>query len=190
MPLREAKGFYGVFGGLIVLAAAVALAPGAPLGLITLAVQAMCGLMLPSTSIIVLLLANDHDALGPWVNARWLNAVAVVIVASLVVLSVVMMISTLFSSVNVVAVLVGFGAVAALGLAVGLPIGLRRAGPRPGYAGRPVRVADPPTHPARGALHVARPAHPPAGQRRVPARRRRPARRAHRPARRLLVSLR
>ncbi len=72
--------------------------PGAPLGLITLAVQALCGLMLPSTTIFVLLLANDRATLGPWVNARWLNAVAVVIVVVLTVLSVVMMISTLFTS--------------------------------------------------------------------------------------------
>jgi len=53
----------------------------------------------------VLLMANDREALGPWVNARWLNAVAVVIIAILVVLSVVMMVSTLFTSVNVVAML-------------------------------------------------------------------------------------
>jgi len=76
-----------------------------------LAVQAMCGLMLPSTSIFVLLMANDREALGPWVNARWLNAVAVVIIAILVVLSVVMMVSTLFTSVNVVAMLEWVGAV-------------------------------------------------------------------------------
>ncbi|HEV2426774.1 MAG TPA: NRAMP family divalent metal transporter, partial [Acidimicrobiales bacterium] len=87
VPLREAKGFYGIFALLLALASAVTLAPGAPLGLITLAVQALCGLMLPSTTIMVLLLANDHAALGPWVNSRWLNAVAVVIVAVLTVLS-------------------------------------------------------------------------------------------------------
>ena len=80
-PFREARGFYGAFGGLLAVAGAITLLPGAPLGLITLAVQALCGLMLPSTTIFVLLLANDRATLGPWVNARWLNAVAVVIVA-------------------------------------------------------------------------------------------------------------
>ena len=133
VPIREAKGFYGVFAALLVIAGAVTLLPGAPLGIITLAVQAMSGLMLPSTSIIVLLLANDRATLGPWVNPRWLNAVAVVIVGVLVVLSVVMMISTVFPSAPVVGLLEGLGALAVLGLAVGLPIGLRRAGPQPHY---------------------------------------------------------
>jgi hypothetical protein len=87
--------------------------------------------MLPSTSIFVLLLANDRAALGPWVNARWLNAVAVVIVAVLTVLSVVMMVSTLFPSAPVLTLLEVLGALAIAGLGVGLPIGLRRAGPPP-----------------------------------------------------------
>ena len=134
VPLREAKGFYGVFAGLLVVAGTVTLLPGAPLGIITLAVQAMSGLMLPSTSIIVLLLANDRAALGPWTNPRWLNAIAVVIVGVLVVLSVVMMISTLFPSAPVITLLEVLGGLTALGLAIGLPIGLRRMGPRPEYA--------------------------------------------------------
>jgi len=134
VPLREAKGFYSVFAGLLVIAGTVTLLPGAPLGIITLAVQAMSGLMLPSTSIIVLLLANDRAALGPWTNPRWLNAIAVVIVGVLVVLSVVMMVSTLFPSAPVLTLLTVLGAVALVGLAVGLPLGLRRAGPRPSYA--------------------------------------------------------
>ncbi len=134
-PFREARGFYGAFGALLVIAGVVTLLPGAPLGLITLAVQALCGLMLPSTTIFVLLLANDRAALGPWVNSRWLNAVAVVIVTVLTVLSVVMMISTLFTSAPVLTLLEVLGAIAALGLVVGLPIGLRRAGPRPAYEG-------------------------------------------------------
>jgi Mn2+/Fe2+ NRAMP family transporter len=131
--LRDAKGFYSVFGGLLVVAGIVVLLPHAPLGLITLAVQAMCGLMLPSTSIFVLLLANDREALGPWVNARWLNAIAVVIIAILVVLSVTMMVSTLFTSVNVVAMLEGLGSIVGLGVVIGLPIGLRRQGSRVTY---------------------------------------------------------
>ncbi|HQT99862.1 MAG TPA: divalent metal cation transporter [Acidimicrobiales bacterium] len=135
VPLREAKGFYGLFAGLLAVAGVVTLLPGAPLGIITLAVQALCGLMLPTTTIFVLLLANDREALGPWVNPKWLNVVAVIIVVVLVVLSVVLMVSTLFSSVNVVALLTWLGAIAGVGLVVGLPIGLRRSAPPVVYDG-------------------------------------------------------
>ena len=131
--LRDAKGFYGAFAGLLVVAGVITLLPGAPLGIITLAVQAMCGLMLPSTTIFVLLLCNDREVLGPWVNTKWLNVVATVVVTVLVVLSVTMMVSTLFTSVNVVRLLTYLGALAAAGLVVGLPIGLRQAQPRATY---------------------------------------------------------
>ena len=94
----EAKGFYGGFAALLVLAGTVALIPGAPLGVITLAVQAICGIMLPSTTIIVLMLANDREVMGPWKNGRLLNVVAVFMVVVLVVLSFTLMISTLFTS--------------------------------------------------------------------------------------------
>jgi Mn2+/Fe2+ NRAMP family transporter len=127
--LRDAKGFFGAFGGLLVLAGIVTLIPGAPLGLITMAVQAMCGLMLPSTTIFVLLLCNDREVLGPWVNGKWMNVAATIIVTMLVVLSVTMMVSTLFTSVNVVDLLGGLSALGVVGLVVGLPIGLRRAAP-------------------------------------------------------------
>lgn len=133
VPLRDAKGFYGIFAGLLVLAGVVTLLPGAPLGLITLAVQALSGLMLPTTTIFVLLLANDRETLGPWVNATWLNVVAVVIVVALVVLSVVLMVSTLFSSINVVTLATWLAAAAALGLMIGLPVALARRAPRVSY---------------------------------------------------------
>ncbi len=127
--LTEAKAFYGGFAALLVVAGTVAIIPGAPLGVITLAVQALCGLMLPSTTIIVLMLANDAELMGPWKNGRWLNVVAVIIVVVLVVLSLTLMISTLFTSIDVLALLEVLGAVAVIGLVVGLPMGLRRMAP-------------------------------------------------------------
>jgi Mn2+/Fe2+ NRAMP family transporter len=123
---RDAKAFYGAFALLLVVAGTVAVLPHAPLGLITLAVQAICGLMLPSTTITVLLLCNDHELMGPWVNAKWLNAIAVFIVTVLIVLSITMMISTLFTSVNVIALLEWLAGVSAVALLVGLPVGLKR----------------------------------------------------------------
>jgi len=125
--LRDAKGFFGAFAGLLTVAGIVTLIPGAPLGIITLAVQAMCGLMLPSTTIFVLLLCNDREILGPWVNSKWLNAVAATIVTVLVVLSVTMMVSTLFTGINVLKLLSVLSVIAGVGLVIGLPIGLLRS---------------------------------------------------------------
>ena len=53
---------------LIVIAAALVLTPGSPLGLLTNAVQTLAGVLLPSATVFLLLLCNDKAVLGPWVN--------------------------------------------------------------------------------------------------------------------------
>ena len=98
--LGEAKAFYGTFMGMIVLAGAIVLIPSAPLGLLTLAVQALAGILLPSATVFLVLLCNDRDVLGPWVNRPWLNAVAAVIVGLLVMLSLILAAVTLFPDIN------------------------------------------------------------------------------------------
>ncbi len=136
LRVREAKGFYGGFAGLLIVAGTVTLvSPNHLLSLITLMVQAMCGLMLPSTTIFVLLLSNDRAILGPWVNARWLNVLATVIVTILVVLSAVMMVSTVLPNINVVELLAVLAPIAIVGLVVGIPIGLRLSAPAPVFTG-------------------------------------------------------
>ena len=94
--VADAKGFYAVYGGLIAVAAAVVLIPGSPLGLLTLAVQVLAGVLLPSATVFLLLLCNDKPVLGPWVNNRWLNTFTGAIIATLVVLSVILTVSVLF----------------------------------------------------------------------------------------------
>ena len=98
---REAKFFYGAFTGMVVLAAGIVIIPGAPLGVITTGVQALAGVLLPSATVFLLLLCNDKDVLGPWVNRTWLNIVAAIIVSVLLMMSFVLMITTLFTSVDV-----------------------------------------------------------------------------------------
>jgi Mn2+/Fe2+ NRAMP family transporter len=97
----DAKLFYGSFALMVMAAAGIVLIPGAPLGLITTSVQALAGVLLPSATVFLLLLCNDRDVLGPWVNAPWLNAVAAVIVGVLVELSLILMASTMFPKINV-----------------------------------------------------------------------------------------
>ena len=53
-----------------------------------------------------------------------------VIIAILIVLSVTMMVSTLFTGIDVVAMLEWVGAIVGLGVVIGLPIGLHRQGSR------------------------------------------------------------
>ena len=129
----DAKQFYLSYAAMVALAAAIVLIPGAPLGLITTAVQALAGLLLPSASVFLLLLCNDREVLGPWVNRPWLNWVAGLIVGTLLLLSGILMATTLFRDLNVVAV-AGYlaGALVVLAAGTGLLLlwrGRRRATP-------------------------------------------------------------
>jgi Mn2+/Fe2+ NRAMP family transporter len=120
-PWRQARFFHGTYIAFIALAATVVLIPGSPLGLITTGVQALAGILLPSATVFLLLLCNDKEVLGPWTNARWLNALAAIVVGALVALSTTLTITTLFPSVNVAHLcLVMFGALCVVLPAAGI----------------------------------------------------------------------
>jgi Mn2+/Fe2+ NRAMP family transporter len=114
--IGQARGFYASFTLLVLIAAGIVLIPKAPLGLITTAVQALAGVLLPSASVFLLLLCNDRAVLGPWVNAVWLNVVATVIISVLLMLSAILTVTTLFPGVDVTVL----AAVLALALVLGL----------------------------------------------------------------------
>jgi NRAMP (natural resistance-associated macrophage protein)-like metal ion transporter len=106
----DAVGFYAFFFGLIVVAAALVLTPGTPLGLLTNLVQTLAGVLLPSATVFLLLLCNDKAVLGPWVNGRAVNVFTASIIAILVMLSVILTASVLFPDVSdfqILAVLIG-----------------------------------------------------------------------------------
>jgi Mn2+/Fe2+ NRAMP family transporter len=117
--IADAKLFYGSYAATVAVAAAIVLIPNAPLGLITTAVQALAGILLPSATVFVVLLCNDRDILGPWVNRPWLNIVAAVIVSVLLLLSMVLVVSTAIPTVDVNRLVVVLGGVTALALVVG-----------------------------------------------------------------------
>jgi hypothetical protein len=75
--------------------------------------------LLPSASVVLLLLCNDKEVLGPWVNRPWLNAVAALVVGTLIVLSLILMVTTVFPHIDVVALLLGLFAGLVVALAVG-----------------------------------------------------------------------
>jgi Mn2+/Fe2+ NRAMP family transporter len=93
--VKGAKGFYAIYAGLIAAAAAVVLIPGSPLGLLTEGVQALAGVLLPSAAVYLLLLCNDREVLGPWVNGRRTNLFTGTVVSVLVALSVILTASVL-----------------------------------------------------------------------------------------------
>jgi Mn2+/Fe2+ NRAMP family transporter len=112
--VREAKLFYGSYTAMVALAAAIVLIPRAPLGVITTAVQALAGILLPSATVFLVLLCNDRAVLGPWVNKAWLNAVAGFIVTVLLLLSLVLVVTTVLPSIDVTKLVVVLGSVMAV----------------------------------------------------------------------------
>jgi Mn2+/Fe2+ NRAMP family transporter len=118
---NQAKGFYGVYFGLILVAAALVLTPSVPLGLLTNAVQTLAGVLLPSATVFLLLLCNDRAVLGPWVNTPGLNLFTGAIIGILVMLSSILTLSVLFpriSESDIVGILV-VGSVIAVVVTVG-----------------------------------------------------------------------
>jgi Mn2+/Fe2+ NRAMP family transporter len=80
---REAAGFYVVFTGLVLVAAVIVVIPGSPLGLLTEGVQTLAGVLLPSATVFLLLLCNDRQVLGPWVNGLKMNIFTAAVIAVL-----------------------------------------------------------------------------------------------------------
>jgi Natural resistance-associated macrophage protein len=125
----DAKGFYAVYCGLIVIAAGLVLTPGAPLGLLTNAVQALAGVLLPSATVFLLLLCNDKAVLGPWANGRWLNIFTGGVIAVLVMLSIILTASVMFpEATNETVILAILGGGGILGVLIALGTMLVRGG--------------------------------------------------------------
>ncbi len=103
--VKEAKGFYISYTIQIGLAAGLVLIPQMPLGLVTFSVQILAGILLPSAIVFLLLLCNDKELLGPWVNALWLNILSGIIVFTLIILSLVITIDTIFPSFNAITII-------------------------------------------------------------------------------------
>jgi len=140
-PVRQAKGFYVCYAALIGVATTLVLVPGVPLGLLTNGVQTLAGVLLPSASIFLLLLCNDREVLGPWVNGRLLNVLTGAVVWVLVLLSVVLTASVLFpdlTSATIIAILAGGGVLGLVGGIALLGLGRVRHGglERPSREGR------------------------------------------------------
>jgi NRAMP (natural resistance-associated macrophage protein)-like metal ion transporter len=72
----EAPLFLGLYTGLIVFGALMALWPGAPLFILLWLPNVVGGVLLPVILILMLKLVNDRRLMGQWANSRFQNAVA------------------------------------------------------------------------------------------------------------------
>jgi Mn2+/Fe2+ NRAMP family transporter len=128
----DAKGFYAIYCGLIVVAAGLVLTPSAPLGLLTNAVQTLAGVLLPSATVFLLLLCNDKAVLGPWVNTRWLNLFTGGVIAVLLMLSIILTASVMFpeaASEKVILAILGGGGILGVLVALGVLLGGKKDSP-------------------------------------------------------------
>jgi Mn2+/Fe2+ NRAMP family transporter len=123
---REAAGFYAVFASLLAVAAVIVVIPGSPLGLLTEGVQTLAGVLLPSATVFLLLLCNDHQVLGPWVNGPKMNVFTSAVIAVLVMLSIVLTAAVLFPNITSTAILTILGAGTALTMLAGICLAVRR----------------------------------------------------------------
>ncbi len=122
----RARLFYGFYAGLIAAGAVVVLVPGVPLGLLIEGVEALTAVLLPATSVFLVLLCNDRAVLGPWVNRTWKNVVIGVVVWALLLLSFASGASTLFPQLSDTAIEIGLVIGAGIGLLGALLAGLAR----------------------------------------------------------------
>jgi Mn2+/Fe2+ NRAMP family transporter len=143
--VRQAKGFYIMYGALIASAATIVLIPGSPLGLFTEGVQVLAGVLLPSATVFLLMLCNDKAVLGPWVNGRWTNAFTGTVIAALIMLSLILIASVTFPHISahqIIMIMAGFALLALIAV-----VTLAARGRRP--AGATAGGADGSVHPGR-----------------------------------------
>lgn len=131
---RDARAFHASFAAVVALAAGIVLLPRLPLGAVTTLVQAFAGILLPSTLVLLLILCNDRDILGPLTNGRLLNATAILAVAAVLVLSTLLTLTTALPRVGITAAL---AATSGLLLAAGAVLAASHLRARP-----PHRVPD------------------------------------------------
>jgi len=94
---NEAKEFYFLYTGIIILGAAIILLPNAPLILISLWSQVINGMLLPVVLVCMILLVNNKKIMGEYVNKPINNIIGWAAAAILIALSAGLMLLPLFS---------------------------------------------------------------------------------------------
>lgn len=95
---EEAPRFYFIYTFLIAGSALLVMIPGMPLVLIMVVSQTMNGVLLPVILVCMLILINDRDIMGGYVNPPWLNAAMWAVTALLTLLTLFMIASTFLAT--------------------------------------------------------------------------------------------
>ncbi|MFA5044883.1 MAG: Nramp family divalent metal transporter [Paludibacter sp.] len=93
---KEAPQFYWLFTFIILIGAAIILIPNAPLILITLWSQVANGLLLPVVLVCMILLVNNKEVMGKYVNKAWQNFIGWGTIIILIGLSGTLLVSSFF----------------------------------------------------------------------------------------------
>ncbi|MEI7910719.1 MAG: Nramp family divalent metal transporter [Verrucomicrobiota bacterium] len=92
----EAKEFYILYTGILVLSAAIILIPNAPLIAISLWSQVLNGILLPMVLVCMILLVNNKKIMGKYVNNRFNNLIGWSAVVVLIILSLLLIFQPFF----------------------------------------------------------------------------------------------
>jgi NRAMP (natural resistance-associated macrophage protein)-like metal ion transporter len=95
---EEAPVFYWLYTLIIVVGAAVVLYPKLPLILVMFWSQVVNGVLLPFVLIFMLVLINNRDIMGDYVNSRSYNVISWVTVVTMIVLTLMMLVSPFFQA--------------------------------------------------------------------------------------------
>ncbi|OED30924.1 Mn transporter [Methanosphaera sp. WGK6] len=91
---KEAPVFHGLYAGMIFVCAIIILIPNIPLMEILLFSQVINGILLPFVLVLMLLIINDKNIMGDYVNSRWYNIVSWLITIIITVLVIIYVITS------------------------------------------------------------------------------------------------
>jgi Mn2+/Fe2+ NRAMP family transporter len=95
-PLRDAWPFYLVLLGSAAAAAALVLVPKFPLEFVVLTVNVIAVLAMPPALAFLLLLVNDREVMGEYVNGRWANIAGITVTVVLIIAGIGFGLATVF----------------------------------------------------------------------------------------------
>jgi len=93
---KEAPEFYWLFTFIIIIGAGIILIPNAPLILITLWSQVANGILLPVVLICMILIVNNKEVMGDYVNNRFQNIIGWTTISILIGLTITLFVSSFF----------------------------------------------------------------------------------------------